>query len=219
MQGGANAMARHFAIGDIHGCLDKLLTLMERIDVDWVHDTVVFMGDYIDRGPDSMGVVEYLLTLRKDHDRVVFLKGNHEWMFLNFLDHREEQIYLFNGGRSTLKSYGISPDEQERKVKLPREHLGFFETLRSCYETENYLFVHAGIRPGIPMEKQDPYDMIWIRNEFFLSAHGLKKTVVFAHTPFREPFVGEKMIGIDTGAVYGGTLTCLELPAMKFHQV
>ena len=213
-------MQRYFAIGDIHGCLDKLRKLLGLIDVDWENDTVVFMGDYIDRGPDSKRVVDYVLELRKKHEQVVCLKGNHEWMFLNYLDHREEHIYLTNGGRDTLQSYGISPDEQDRKAKLPPKHLQFFETLLPCYETENYVFTHAGVRPGIPMELQDPYDLIWIRHEFFMSDHGLKKTVVFGHTPFKgEPFVGEKMIGIDTGAVYGGMLTCLELPAMKFHQV
>jgi serine/threonine protein phosphatase 1 len=213
-------MSRYFAIGDIHGCLDKLRKLLGLIDVDWENDTVVFMGDYIDRGPDSKRVVDYVLELRKKHEQVVCLKGNHEWMFLNYLDHREEHIYLTNGGRDTLQSYGISPYEQDRKAKLPPKHLQFFETLLPCYETENYVFAHAGVRPGIPMGLQDPYDLIWIRHEFFLSDHGLKKTVVFGHTPFKgEPFVGEKMIGIDTGAVYGGMLTCLELPAMKFHQV
>jgi serine/threonine protein phosphatase 1 len=216
----ASAMSRYFAIGDIHGCLDKLRKLLGLIDVDWENDTVVFMGDYIDRGPDSKRVVDYVLELRKKHEQVVCLKGNHEWMFLNYLDHREEHIYLTNGGRDTLQSYGISPYEQDRKAKLPPKHLQFFETLLPCYETENYVFAHAGVRPGIPMGLQDPYDLIWIRHEFFLSDHGLKKTVVFGHTPFKgEPFVGEKMIGIDTGAVYGGMLTCLELPAMKFHQV
>ena len=213
-------MRRYFAIGDIHGCLDKLLALMDLLDVDWGQDTVVFMGDYIDRGPDSKGVVDHVLELRRHHDHVVCLAGNHESMFLNYLDRREEEIFLTNGGRSTLQSYGISPDEQDRRAKLPPKHLQFFETLLPCYETENYVFVHAGVRPGIPMGLQDPFDLIWIRHEFFMSNHGLKKTVVFGHTPFRgEPFVGEKMIGIDTGAVYGGPLTCLELPAMKFHQV
>jgi serine/threonine protein phosphatase 1 len=216
----ATAMSKIFAIGDIHGCLDKLLALMDLLDVDWAQDTVVFMGDYVDRGPDSKGVVEHVLEMRRHHDRVVCLAGNHESMFLNYLDRREEEIFLANGGRSTLKSYGISPDEQDRRARLPLKHLQFFETLIPCYETENYVFVHAGVRPGIPMEIQDPHDLIWIRHEFFMSDHGLKKTVVFGHTPFRgEPFVGEKMIGIDTGAVYGGPLTCLELPAMKFHQV
>ncbi|NPV05843.1 MAG: serine/threonine protein phosphatase [Syntrophaceae bacterium] len=213
-------MGRIFAIGDIHGCLDKLRELLAVIDVDWAEDTVVFMGDYIDRGPASKEVVDAVLELRGQHGRVVCLMGNHEQMFLNWLEGREEELFLVNGGRSTLRSYGIAPNDPEREAKVPPDHLAFFRSLLPFYETETHLFVHAGVRPGIPMEIQDPYDMVWIRHEFFLSGHGLKKTVVFGHTPFtRGPFVGEKMIGIDTGAVYGGALTCLELPALRFHQV
>lgn len=212
-------MKKYFAIGDIHGCLDKLMALMDLIAVDWAQDTVIFMGDYIDRGPDSMRVVDYVLELRGRHDHVVCLMGNHEGMFLNYLEGREEELFLYNGGQSTLRSYGLSPDAQDRLARIPSEHLDFFRSLLTCYETEEYLFVHAGVRPGIPMDLQDPYDMIWIRHEFFLSTHGMKKTVVFGHTPFKQPFVGEKRIGIDTGAVYGGMLTCLELPSMKFFQV
>jgi serine/threonine protein phosphatase 1 len=213
-------MQRYFAIGDIHGCLDKLRALMDLIPIDGANDTVIFMGDYIDRGPDSKQVVDYVLQLRKKQERIVCLRGNHEYMFLNYLDRREESIFLGNGGRSTLDSYGVQPDDVDRKTKVPPEHLEFFRTLLPFYETEKYLFVHAGVRPGIAMEIQDPYDLIWIRHEFFQSDHGMKKTVVFGHTSFkREPFVGEKMIGIDTDAVHGGPLTCLELPAMKFHQV
>jgi len=213
-------MQRFFAIGDIHGCLDKLVKLMGRIGINWAEDTVVFVGDYIDRGPDPKQVVDYVIELRETHERVVCLRGNHEAMFLNYLDRREEQIFLFNGGRDTLRSYGMDPDAEDRKEKIPPKHLEFFRTLLPFYETEKYLFVHAGVRPGIPIGLQDPHDLIWIRHEFFMSDHGLDKIVVFGHTPFRrEPFVGEKMIGIDTGAVYGGTLTCLELPTMRFHHV
>jgi serine/threonine protein phosphatase 1 len=213
-------MKKYFAIGDIHGCLDKLVKLMGLINVDWAKDTVVFLGDYIDRGPDPKKVVDYVMQLKERHERIVCLRGNHEAMFLNYLDRREEQIFLFNGGRETLRSYGILPDAEDRKAKIPPKHLEFFRTLLPFFETEKYLFVHAGVRPGIPMELQDPFDLIWIRHEFFMSDHGLEKIVVFGHTPFRrEPYVEEKMIGIDTGAVYGGVLTCLELPAMQFHQV
>ena len=213
-------MGRIFAIGDIHGCLDKLRKLLALIDADWAQDTVVFMGDYIDRGPASKEVVDAVLDLRRKHERVVCLMGNHERMFLNWLDGREEDLFLANGGRNTLRSYGIVPDDSDREAKVPPDHLAFFRSLLPFYETETHLFVHAGVRPGLPMEIQDPHDMIWIRHEFFLADHGLNKTVVFGHTPFTgKPYVGEKRIGIDTGAVYGGTLTCLELPAMKFHQV
>lgn len=213
-------MGRIFAIGDIHGCLEKLRKLLALIDVDWAEDTVVFMGDYIDRGPASREVVDAVLELRGRHGRVICLMGNHERMFLNWLDGREEELFLANGGRSTLRSYGLSPRDPDREAKVPPDHLAFFRSLLPFYETETHLFVHAGVRPGIPVEIQDPHDMIWIRHEFFLADHGLKKTVVFGHTPFTNgPFVGEKRIGIDTGAVYGGALTCLELPAVKFHQV
>ena len=213
-------MGRIFAIGDIHGCLDKLRKLLALIDADWAQDTVVFMGDYIDRGPASKEVVDAVLDLRRKHERVVCLMGNHERMFLNWLDGREEDLFLANGGRNTLRSYGIAPDDYDREAKVPPDHLEFFRSLLPYYETETHLFVHAGVRPGLPMEIQDPHDMIWIRHEFFLADHGLNKTVVFGHTPFTgKPYVGEKRIGIDTGAVYGGTLTCLELPAMRFHQV
>ena len=216
----ATAMSKIFAIGDIHGCLDKLLKLLGVLDVDWTQDTVVFMGDYIDRGPDSKGVVETVLGLRGHHERAVCLLGNHERMFLNWIDGREEQLFLTNGGRDTLRSYGIPFDAKDRAVRVPPAHLEFFRSLLPFYETETHLFVHAGVRPGIPFELQDPHDMIWIRHEFYQADHGLKKTIVFGHSPFmREPFVGEKRVGIDTGAVYGGMLTCLELPAMKFHQV
>lgn len=212
-------MGRIFAIGDIHGCLDKLRKLLALIDADWAQDTVVFMGDYIDRGPASKEVVDAVLDLRRKHERVVCLMGNHERMFLNWLDGREEDLFLANGGRNTLRSYGIAPDDSDREAKVPPDHLEFFRSLLPFYETETHLFVHAGVRPGLPMEIQDPHDMIWIRHEFFLADHGLNKTVVFGHTPFTgKPYVGEKRIGIDTGAVYGGTLTCLELPAMRFHQ-
>ena len=216
----ATAMSKLFAIGDIHGCLDKLKMLLGLIDVDWTRDTVVFMGDYIDRGPDPKGVVETVLDLRRNRERVVCLMGNHERMFLNWLDGREEQLFLSNGGRDTLRSYGIPAGAKDRAARVPPEHLDFFRTLLPFYETETHLFVHAGVRPGIPLDLQDPFDLIWIRHEFYWADHGLKKTVVFGHSPFMgEPLVGEKRIGIDTGAVYGGKLTCLELPAMKFHQV
>ena len=203
---------------------DKYQRLLARLhDVEKVRGVTVFRG-ISGFGKDghihSAQLIDTVLDLRRKHERVVCLMGNHERMFLNWLDGREEDLFLANGGRNTLRSYGIVPDDSDREAKVPADHLEFFRSLLPFYETETHLFVHAGVRPGLPMEIQDPHDMIWIRHEFFLADHGLNKTVVFGHTPFTgKPYVGEKRIGIDTGAVYGGTLTCLELPAMKFHQV
>jgi serine/threonine protein phosphatase 1 len=178
-------------------------------------DTVVFLGDYIDRGPDSKGVVDYILQLKKNLPHVVCLKGNHEAMLLDWvLNGTGYDLYLYNGGAATMSSYS-----QGGEFKLPPEHLAFFTSLLLYYETEHYIFVHAGIRGGVPLEEQDPHDLIWIRDEFILSPHDYGKTVVFGHTPLQRVFVAPNKIGIDTGAVYGGTLTCLELPAQRFYSV
>ena len=178
-------------------------------------DTVVFLGDYIDRGPDPKGVVDFILQLQQDLPHVVCLKGNHEALFLDWvLNGRNYDLYLYNGGGSTITSYS-----RDGEFKLPQEHFAFFTSLLPYYETERYIFVHAGIRGGIPLAEQDPHDLIWIRDEFILSPHDYGKTVVFGHTPLQRVFIAPNKIGIDTGAVYGGTLTCLELPARRFYSV
>ena len=208
---------KFFAIGDIHGNLLHLEQLLEKIKpaLNQEKDTLVFLGDYIDRGPASKGVVDLILQLRKDLPHVVCLKGNHEDMLLDWvLNGKNYDLYLYNGGGATITSYS-----QDNEFKLPQEHLDFFTSLLLYYETENYIFVHAGIRGGIPLEEQDPHDLIWIRDEFILSPHDYGKTVVFGHTPLQRVFIAPNKIGIDTGAVYGGTLTCLELPAQQFYSV
>lgn len=213
-------MEKIFAVGDIHGCLDKLRRLMEKTRPDRRTDTLVFLGDYIDRGPDSRGVVDFVLDLRETHDRVVCLLGNHEEMLLDYLrDPGSRNLYFNNGGRNTLRSYGIDPDGPVRDADFPGDHLRFFRTLLLYYETGDYLFVHAGLRPGIPPDRQNRKDLIWIRDEFLFVDGDLEKTVVFGHTPIRRPYEKGRRIGIDTGAVFGGPLTCLELPAMTYHQV
>jgi len=211
------AEEKFFAIGDIHGNLSHLEQLIKKIEpaLDPQRDTVIFLGDYIDRGPDSKGVVDRILQLRKDLPHVVCLKGNHEAMFLDWILNGENyELYLYNGGGATIRSYS-----QEGAFTLPQEHLDFFTSLLLYYETEHYIFVHAGLRGGIPLEEQDPHDLIWIRDEFILSPHDFGKIVVFGHTPLQRVFVAPNKIGIDTGAVYGGTLTCLELPAQRFYSV
>jgi len=213
-------MEKCFAVGDIHGCLDKLERLMEVIDPVPRSDTLVFLGDYIDRGPDSRGVVDFVLDLRKKHPRTACLMGNHEEMFLDFIrDQGNRELYFFNGGRATLRSYGLDPDGPVREEDFPGIHLRFFKALLPYCEWRDFIFVHAGLRPGIPLEKQDLKDLLWIRNTFIFGPLEGEQTVVFGHTPFGRPYEASRRIGIDTGAVFGGPLTCLELPAMTFHQV
>ena len=211
-------MERIFAVGDIHGCLDKLVSLMDIIDVDLKKETLVFMGDYIDRGPHSKEVVDYLIDLARGGNRVVFLKGNHELMLQNYLSGKDKLSFLYNGGEATLGSYMKGGGLNEADL-IPPEHLEFFDNLRLYYETENYIFVHGGLKANIPLEHQDEWDMLWMRDEFIYSDFDFGKLVIFGHTPFREPLILDNKIGIDTGAVYGNKLTCVELSAMKFFSV
>lgn len=211
-------MHKIFAVGDIHGCLDKLISLMGVIDIDLTKDTLVFIGDYIDRGPDSKEVVDYLIDLGQREDRVVFLKGNHELMLENYLSGADRLTFLYNGGEATLNSYMKNGGQVEAN-HMPAQHLEFFDNLRLYYETEDYIFVHAGLKADIPLDEQDERDMLWIRDEFIYTDFDFGKRVIFGHTPFREPLILDNKIGIDTGAVYGNKLTCVELPAVRFFSV
>jgi serine/threonine protein phosphatase 1 len=210
---------RIFAIGDIHGCNDKLNQLLERIKPDPLADTLVFIGDYLDRGPDPGEVIDTLLDLKKTFPNVICLQGNHEAMFLNYyLEGKDKELYFANGGGITLFSYGITIDGARMGRGIPEEHLCFLASLPLYYETEEYLFVHAGLRPGILLSRQSPEDLLWIRDEFIDSDCDFGKTVVFGHTALCEPLIEKNKIGIDTGAVYGGCLTCIELPSRKIVQ-
>jgi serine/threonine protein phosphatase 1 len=117
-----------------------------------------------------------------------------------------------------LNSYGCD-DLEDAKAHIPKNHLIFYQNLLLFYETEDYIFVHAGLRPNIPLNQQNPTDLLWIRDEFYVSRFKFQKKVIFGHTPFPEPLVRRDKIGIDTGVVYGNKLTCLELPDMRFYQV
>jgi serine/threonine protein phosphatase 1 len=213
-------MSRIYAIGDIHGCADRLEALIARLDIDTRQDRLIFIGDYIDRGPDPGRVVDTILELGKTIEHVICLLGNHEQMFLNYyLEHRDAKLFLANGGSSTLASYGFQQSRQDPSFRVPEQHLQFYQSLLPYYETADHIFVHAGLRPSVPLPDQNLDDLLWSRFEFIRSAHDFGKKVVFGHTPFAVPLVESNKIGIDTGAVYGGRLTCLELPAMIFHQV
>ena len=218
----AKPEGRLFAIGDIHGCPDELAAILKSI-APGPTDTVVFVGDYVDRGPSARDVIEQLVELQRGPAEVVFLKGNHEDMMLSFLGfpgHYGES-FLFNGGSQTLDSYGISEDTLERAIEfLPANHLEFLQGLATSYHRPPYLFVHAGIMPTRQLEEQAVEDMLWIRQEFIFNVHQIDATVVFGHTPMRAVMVDlPYKLGIDTGLVYGGRLTCLEFSEGVAYQV
>jgi diadenosine tetraphosphatase ApaH/serine/threonine PP2A family protein phosphatase len=210
-----NIMGKIFAVGDIHGSFDRLQELMKKIPIDFAHDTLVFIGDYIDRGPASVEVVDYLIGLKNRVPETIFLKGNHEDMLEKYLDGTDRFTYLLNGGQNTLDSY-LSRNLQSELYPIPSNHMEFFKTLRLYYETEAYIFVHAGLRPKVPLASQETEDLLWIRDKFIYSKYDFGKTVVFGHTPLEKPLVESNKIGIDTGAVYGNALTCIQLPELIF---
>lgn len=212
-------MKNFFAVGDIHGCYDKLTSLMDTLDnhIDPDNDTIVFLGDYIDRGPNSFEVVEYLINIKERFRDIVFLKGNHEEMLGQYLAGLDKYTYLVNGGQQTLESY--MEHESTDDSPIPRTHINFFSSLPLFFETDEYIFVHAGLKEKISVENQISDDLLWIRGKFLRSNYNFGKQVVFGHTPFPEPLVQDNKIGIDTGAVYGNKLTCVKLPQLEFYQV
>ncbi|MBN2299370.1 MAG: serine/threonine protein phosphatase [Deltaproteobacteria bacterium] len=213
-------MNKTYAIGDIHGCLDKLQDLLTRI-TPCKDDLIIFLGDYIDRGPYPKKVVDFLIDLAAQIP-CIFLRGNHEDMFLEFLEYgTNKNIFFANGGLKTIDSY-IQPgpfSSHSRVARcLPEPHRDFYACLKWYHEDKDYIYVHAGIKPDIPMPQQNRRDLIWVRDEFIFSSTGLEKKVIFGHTPFARPLVKPDKIGIDTGAVYGGCLTAIRLPDETFIQ-
>jgi len=210
-------MKHLYAIGDIHGTFDKLDRLIKKIAPEPESDTVIFLGDYIDRGGFSYEVIDYLLRYKQQNRNAVFLKGNHEDMLERYLNGYDRELYIANGGNKTLDSY--SRYRVHGDPLFPPNHLEFLNSLEYYYITTDYVFVHAGLRPGIPLEKQEKYDFLWIREDFILSDYDFGKKVIFGHTPFLKPFVEKNKIGVDTGAVFGNFLTCLKLPEEEFISV
>ncbi|HVN29620.1 MAG TPA: metallophosphoesterase family protein, partial [Candidatus Binataceae bacterium] len=204
---------RLFAIGDIHGCPDELASIVKAIGPR-ADDTIVFVGDYVDRGPSARDAVEVVIELQKGPAEVVALKGNHEDMMLSFLGMRGHygESFLFNGGAMTMDSYGIGEDRlDEAAAYLPAEHLKFYRNLSLSYLRPPYFFVHAGILPARQLEEQSSEDLLWIRQEFIFKEHEAGAIVVFGHTPMRGVMIDlPYKLGIDTGLVYGGKLTCVE---------
>ena len=218
--------ARAYAVGDIHGRLDLLDRLLANIEADMAtreprRTFIIFLGDLIDRGPDSAGVVERLRTYRNPDARLVFLGGNHEEVLLNILAGKRGVLpsWLKFGGTECAASYGIDTAELARvhedlaiemvRAKVPASHREFLESFSDTFRFGDYLFVHAGIRPGVAVDEQSRQDLRWIRDPFLsdVKEHGF--VVVHGHTIVAQVEERPNRIAIDTGAYHSGVLTAL----------
>jgi serine/threonine protein phosphatase 1 len=211
---------RHIiAIGDVHGCNRELNLLLGELPVR-NDTTIIFLGDYVDRGPDSRGVVDTVLELSRRHN-VIPLMGNHEELFMEFLSNPgsgRAGTFLFNGGGATLASYG----SVDGRFDIPEEHLEFFKELLLFYETEDYFFVHAGV-PLIPLDELDMSKhrevLLWMRDPFLRSDFSWSKVIVHGHTAVVDVELMPNRINLDTGCALGNMLTAMEFPSRTIYQV
>jgi serine/threonine protein phosphatase 1 len=216
---------RCYAVGDIHGRLDLLDRTNRKIESDLAarpcpRHVRIFLGDYVDRGPDSRGVIDRLIELERQTG-CIFLKGNHETFIGEFIAKPTIlPAWRSLGGLETLASYDVrptlnpDPEQQQRlaeqlRAALPPAHMEFIRRLRPCCSFDGVFFAHAGVRPGVPLAAQQESDLIWIRDEFLLHKGRFEKMVVHGHTPVRTPEILPNRINIDTGAYVTGQLTCL----------
>ncbi|MBS0561614.1 MAG: serine/threonine protein phosphatase [Proteobacteria bacterium] len=212
---------RVYAVGDIHGCADRLSALHALIAEDLARrpapaPLLLHIGDYVDRGPDSAGVIAMLCAGPPlPGVPTVNLIGNHEETMLHALagERAAATDWLYSGGRTALESWGIDPDSPRESwaARIPAAHRAFVQGLALSHREGGYLFVHAGIRPGVPLEAQTREDLLRIRQPFLFTDAELGAVVVHGHTPVKAPVVRPNRIGIDTGAVFGGPLTCAVL--------
>ena len=233
-------MRRMLVISDVHGELERFEELLEKVEYNPKEDQLILLGDYVDRGLNAKEVIEKVMRLKEAGALV--LKGNHEDMMIKALTTEEEKFWNHwvkrNGGDQTLHSYGFSErdiavnEEEFIRPQLHSEvleqHLEFIKGLDHYIETDEYIFVHAGVQPITPVSETDAHTLMWIRNEFHNGYNG-EKTVVFGHTETKilhgdnenfDVYFGEnRIIGIDGGAVYGGQLNCLELPSQKVYSI
>lgn len=219
---------RVYAIGDIHGRNDLLNQLIEKIVADDqdrgdAESEIIFLGDLVDRGPDSSGVIETAMALKEQQGQVRFLMGNHEEVYLKAATGDEKAVKFFNriGGKETILSYEISMKEYmdlghaelaERIPSLfPDHHVKFVEAFEDQIIVGDYAFVHAGVRPGIPLSEQEPKDLRWIREEFLSAKEPHEKVIIYGHTINTDVVEKSNRIGIDTGAYYSEKLTAIGL--------
>ena len=224
-------MPRIAAIGDIHGELGKLDRVLAQLLPELKpNDTILFIGDYIDRGPDTKGVIDRVLELRKTNN-VITLRGNHEQMMLDAYSYFRPQPgdremspdfamnWFSNGSVATLESYGKAPNWW---LRIPEDHWAFFRSTAIEYAKGHYHFVHAGIvPPGVQWDDPDYDPKLWIREPFLVSLQDFGEIIVFGHTPLKngQPLFMRNKIGIDTAAAYGGPLTAIVLdPTEPYEQ-
>ncbi|MFS4581553.1 metallophosphoesterase family protein [Phaeobacter sp. C3_T13_0] len=215
-----------YAIGDIHGQLEMLEQALDHIEADGGPDSqVVFLGDYIDRGPNSRGVIDRLITGRTEGRNWITVLGNHDRMFSWFLEdaprHDPHMLIGYHwlhdrlGGIETLESYGVTIPEPARLEDVhaealgavPRTHVDFLQSLQAMHQTDDLVFVHAGIRPGISLEQQNENDLVWIRQPFHQHTGPHPKLIVHGHTPVDTAIHYGNRVNLDTGAGYGKPLT------------
>jgi serine/threonine protein phosphatase 1 len=215
---------RVYAVGDVHGCLDQLVALHARIAADLAARPIaaaelVHLGDLVDRGPDSAGVVGLVAAGPPVPGLPsVTLCGNHEHMMLAALSGKPSEpaaLWMDNGGEATLRSWAVPPGTPPAAwaAHIPPAHLAFLRGLLFSHRVGPYFFAHAGVRPGVPLSLQTRHDLMWIREPFLSYPGEFGAVVVHGHTPRAEPEVRHNRIGIDTAAVMGGPLTCAVLEA------
>lgn len=198
---------RTLVISDVHGCYEEFVGLLQEKQYDPQKDELIILGDLIDRGPQSYNVVQKAKELHKNG--AIILRGNHEQLAIDYYC-SNDPTWFHNGARETVVDYARNDSCAEYDVD-------FFKSLPLTHVIDDYIFVHAGLRPGIPLEKQKTFDLLWIRDEFLWSSYDWGKKVVFGHTIMKEiSFLGNK-IGIDTGCFATGKLSCLELQGGEYH--
>ncbi len=221
---------RVYAIGDIHGRIDLLMRLMDTIVDDngtrksVRNQVLIFLGDYIDRGPESSRVIDFLVNHIPSQFKVILLKGNHEQMMLEAIKNKQAlPTWFHNGGKATLYSYGIDPEKyifkqgatqilgELLKEQMPLKHKEFFQNLELNTVIGDYFFVHAGVNPVLSLAEQKERDMLWIRQRFLQYKRKFEKTIIHGHTITASPEVRSNRVGIDTGAWRTGRLTALRL--------
>ena len=220
-----------FAIGDIHGCLNQLVTLQDKIfnypEYNKDEDLLLYLGDYIDRGPSPKDVINHILKLQTEGIKSIFLMGNHEQFMIDFLFNKINNLrnWLMNGADQTFKSYDIEVAEfikdgfEDNNIdklrdiflsKLTKEHIYFFNNLKLTYIMDDYLFVHAGINPEKSLSEQNEMDFLWSRSDkFFDKNFEFEKIIVHGHSPEKEVVNFPYRINVDTGSFFSGKLSCV----------